>query len=146
MPSVCLQILVRSLPRQCRQKRYSGQSASMPCVVTAKAINVSPTGNVASDKRLSTLTLAVLSTAPGAHHCRICNRCISHMDHHCPWMNNCVRRLGYGCKLCFGGRGWCLFICIRPYLTCLFRFPPSLSDWRRQSQYVSSAVRTSQAT
>jgi len=27
---------------------------------------------------------------PGAHHCRICNRCISHMDHHCPWMNNCV--------------------------------------------------------
>jgi hypothetical protein len=27
---------------------------------------------------------------PGSHHCRICNRCISHMDHHCPWMNNCV--------------------------------------------------------
>lgn len=27
---------------------------------------------------------------PGAHHCRICNRCISGMDHHCPWMNNCV--------------------------------------------------------
>jgi hypothetical protein len=32
---------------------------------------------------------------PGAHHCRICNRCISHMDHHCPWMNNCV------CCFCF---------------------------------------------
>lgn len=27
---------------------------------------------------------------PHAHHCRICNRCISGMDHHCPWMNNCV--------------------------------------------------------
>ena len=27
---------------------------------------------------------------PGSHHCRICHRCISHMDHHCPWMNNCI--------------------------------------------------------
>ncbi|CAH0746907.1 unnamed protein product [Bemisia tabaci] len=27
---------------------------------------------------------------PRAHHCRICKRCIRHMDHHCPWINNCV--------------------------------------------------------
>ncbi|CDR93698.1 DHHC zinc finger domain containing protein, putative [Babesia bigemina] len=24
-----------------------------------------------------------------AHHCRICNRCVLHMDHHCPWISNC---------------------------------------------------------
>jgi len=23
---------------------------------------------------------------PGAHHCRICGRCIKKMDHHCPWL------------------------------------------------------------
>lgn len=30
---------------------------------------------------------------PGAHHCRICRKCILDMDHHCPFIGNCVGRL-----------------------------------------------------
>jgi hypothetical protein len=71
---------------------------------------------------------------PGAHHCRICNRCISHMDHHCPWMNNCVRHwwasggsvaitlyLLAVCSL------WFLYI----YLTCIIHV-----GWGRESKWV----------
>lgn len=65
---------------------------------------------------------------PMAHHCRICNRCISRMDHHCPWMNNCV---GIGnlstCVMstcsCSGHCSCCLFTlpCRTLYsLSCLY--------------------------
>jgi DHHC palmitoyltransferase len=47
---------------------------------------------------------------PVAHHCRICDRCISRMDHHCPWMNNCVGALNY--------KHFILFLCYT-WLSCV---------------------------
>ncbi|KAF6018952.1 hypothetical protein EB796_022773 [Bugula neritina] len=38
---------------------------------------------------------------PGAHHCRICGRCIKKMDHHCPWINNCIGELNLKYLLMF---------------------------------------------
>lgn len=36
-----------------------------------------------------------------AHHCSVCNVCVSRMDHHCPWINNCVGYRNHGHYLRF---------------------------------------------
>lgn len=82
---------------------------------------------------------------PGSHHCRICHRCISHMDHHCPWMNNCIGAgnmkhfllfLSYTwtcCVLSLSFFGYNYFFCTAPscmyniVLTQLVRFMTVLS-------------------
>ena len=60
---------------------------------------------------------------PCAHHCRICNRCISRMDHHCPWMNNCIGQCNMKHFILFLVYTWtgsifCLIIFVVNYFFC----------------------------
>jgi len=71
---------------------HAKTSLTDPGSVPSSALPVNPSLVAAEQGHQRHAMCAVCQSfkPPGAHHCRICNRCISKMDHHCPWMDNCI--------------------------------------------------------
>jgi hypothetical protein len=102
-----------------------------PIAPTGNGNNTDHTDNSSSSNNLMPICNKCHTyKPPHAHHCSICNRCVSRMDHHCPWLNSCVGASNLKMFLLF-----CFYIFSVSFYALILTISKTLSCARYGNEY-----------